>query len=97
MTPEGRAKKLYEEIQPYGFEGDPYLVMPIITQAIDGAVEEWKEKALRYAAQVVDIDIAVSEAVEEALAEQREQAAKLADTCTKVMHCNVAAAIRDRK
>jgi len=92
MTPEERAKELYDEIQPWGFEGDPYAVIAIITKAIKDAVEdEDLMQQQRTNGQLYDATMRL-------VREEREACAKMVeDYWGAPMFGMLATAIRSRK
>ena len=104
MTPRERAEQTYFQL----FNGEPpdSGALEILTHAIEEAVEEALEQdaanitedekasLIEYRKMLQGVKV---EICGEAIATEREANAKFADKCTKLMHCNVAAAIRSRK
>ncbi len=100
MTPQReRAKQLFSDLgalvilnvtAPHlmGIQAANDSVIEIITHAIEDAVEEAGK-----AGEIVDLKMLRDNII----ATEREANAKFADKCTKLMHCNVAAAIRNHK
>ena len=67
------------------------VLLARFTRAIEDAVEEAKGETMAKCLTRYD------KIVQEVIADEREASAKFADKCTKLMHCNVAATIRNRK
>ena len=86
MTAEDRASQFINDWRHLKYGGADKLEQ-LVTQTIKEAVEEehkWTLEQIELYSQ-------------EAKKQEREECAKVADVCTKPMHCNVAATIRGRE
>ena len=90
MTAEDRASQFINDWRHLKY-GGAYKLEQLVTQAILDAVEEAEKE------QMEKVMAQYGQSFITAVLEEREACAKVADVCTKPMHCNVAATIRGRK